>query len=139
MIIVPDASVVLKWLLPTEDEPYFEAALALRQQIETSAVDHFLAPALLFFEVGNTLGRLVPDHAGLLLNSCFDLIRQYPVPGDYLDTALSLTRRYPVQFYDATYHALALSVGGEMVTADQRYLKAVDGHAGIIAIQDWLG
>ena len=39
MIVVPDASVLLKWVLPDDDERDTDAALALRDEAANNAVD----------------------------------------------------------------------------------------------------
>jgi hypothetical protein len=44
-LVVPDASVLLKWVLPSEDEPDADKALLLRAAIQDEAV-HALLPAL---------------------------------------------------------------------------------------------
>ena len=48
-------------------------------------------------------------------------------------------RDQAVTFYDAAYHALAISRGGTMVTADRRYVAraASAGHLALLA--DWPG
>jgi hypothetical protein len=44
-LVVPDASVLLKWVLPSEDEADADKALLLRAAIRDEAV-HALLPAL---------------------------------------------------------------------------------------------
>jgi len=53
-IVVPDASVILKWLLPSQDELDLERAIALREAIMAGDV-HARVPTLWLYEVGNTL------------------------------------------------------------------------------------
>ena len=71
MIVIPDASVLLKWVLPGDDEQDSEQALMLRDQALTGAVE-LLVPQLWIYEVGNTLARRFPDHAGDALASLTD-------------------------------------------------------------------
>ncbi len=71
MIVTPDASVLLKWVLPGDDEPDGDAALSLRDQALASAVE-LVVPQLWIYEVGNTLARRFPDQAGELLASLAD-------------------------------------------------------------------
>ena len=61
-LVVPDASVLLKWVLPSDDEPDADKALLLRAAILDEAV-HALLPALWLYEVGNTVARRFPTHA----------------------------------------------------------------------------
>ena len=59
MIVVPDVSVLLKWMLHASDEPDLEKALALRQAA-ISGVATPVVPRLWLYEVGNTLTRRFP-------------------------------------------------------------------------------
>ncbi|MYB32114.1 MAG: type II toxin-antitoxin system VapC family toxin, partial [Acidobacteria bacterium] len=56
MIVTPDASVLLKWVLPAEDEQDTDAALALRDEAAAGILD-LIVPQLWIYEVGNTLAR----------------------------------------------------------------------------------
>ena len=55
-LVVPDASVLLKWVLPCDTEPDADKALLLRAAIQDEAVDALL-PALWLYEAGNTIAR----------------------------------------------------------------------------------
>jgi predicted nucleic acid-binding protein len=48
---------------------------------------------------------------------------------------LALMHAHDVTFYDAAYHALAITRGGTLLTADRRYAKkcARAGHVSLIA------
>lgn len=93
-IVVPDASVILKWVLPSEDEADLERAVALRDAIVTGVV-HARVPALWLYEVGNTLARRFPDRAERVLDVLlrFDLSSAPPSPR-WLRIALELVDRY---------------------------------------------
>jgi hypothetical protein len=51
-LVVPDASVLLKWVLPEEGEPWVGEALRLRDDFETGRAD-LLVPSLWYYEAGN--------------------------------------------------------------------------------------
>jgi hypothetical protein len=55
MIIVPDASVILKWVLEKEDEPDHRQAFRLQEALVAEQVDIRL-PALWRDEVGSRVG-----------------------------------------------------------------------------------
>ncbi len=61
-VFVPDASVILKWTLPPENEPFADQALALRESL-ISGIATLAVPSLWYFEVGNTLARKYPETA----------------------------------------------------------------------------
>jgi predicted nucleic acid-binding protein len=121
-VVVPDASVLLKWVLPTT-EAGRDSALALRDEAVAGAVT-LMVPPLWIYEVGNTLARRFPDHAVQLLDAliAFGLVERIATE-PWRRQALTLTKNYGVTFYDATYHALALVERGVFVTADNRYVQ----------------
>ena len=135
-LVVPDASVILKWVLPPADETDVETALALRDSIASGGI-RALVPDLWVYEVGNTLARRLPAEASRLLDALvrFDLtIAQRS--SRWLSQALELTRRYGVTFYDAAYHVHAIVEQGVFITADARYLQRT-GQASAMHLSAW--
>ena len=136
-LIVPDASVILKWVLASADEPNLAQALALRDSIADGRV-RAVVPSLWIYEVGNTLARRQPERAehSLGVLSRFDL-ESAPRSPRWLECALDLTQRYAVTFYDASYHAHAIVGRGVFVTADERYIERA-GQAGfVMPLSEW--
>ncbi len=78
-LLVPDASVLVKWALRSDDEPDHDCALALK----------------------------------------------------------ALMRTHKVTFYDAAYHALAMHVGGTMLTADDAYVRKAGRAGHVRRLADW--
>ncbi len=137
MIVTPDASVILKWVLPGDDEQDTDAALALRDQAVAGTLD-LVVPQLWIYEVGNTLARRFPDDAEELLASLADFGLTEAKPGSrWRRRAVSLSVTYGVTFYDAAYHAVALGLGGVFVTADERYVRRASGAGGISSLRHW--
>jgi len=136
-LIVPDASVLLKWVLPTSDETDVEQALSLRSAIAEESV-RALVPAHWLYEVANTIARRFPEQATSWL-SAFLRFGFDAVPASYslIAKALELTRRHDVSFYDAAYHAVAIVHGGVFVTADTRYISRVASSGSILALREW--
>lgn len=58
-LVVPDVSVLLKRVLPSDDEPDADKALQLRAAIVDDTV-HAIMPPLWIYEVGNTVARRFP-------------------------------------------------------------------------------
>jgi hypothetical protein len=65
-LVVSDASVILKWVLPSDDEPDADMALVLRDAILEEIV-HTLVPSLRTYEVGNAIARRFPAYAAAWL------------------------------------------------------------------------
>lgn len=136
--LVMDASVILKWVLPPEAEPFQAQAIAIAQAIADGRVTA-LVPGLWYFEVGNILIRKYRADADqdlrdlqAQLGSC-----ERPAFPEWQRETLRLTAAYPVTFYDASYHALAIVNRGVFVTADQKYLQAVAGEPHVMHLKDW--
>jgi len=118
-VVVPDASVILKWVLPPADESDVEQAIRLRDAIANGQARAIL-PSLWIYELGNTLARRVPKSAEAILGALtrFDFYIGAE-SRNWMLQSLDLTRRYGVTFYDAAYHALAIIHQGVFVTADE--------------------
>ena len=137
MIVTPDASVLLKWVLPGDDEQDTDAALALRGEAVAGTVD-LVVPQLWIYEVGNTLARRFPDDADELLASLADFgLAEAKLDARWRARAVSLSVRYGVAFYDAAYHAVALGLRGVFVTADERYVRRASAAGGISSLRLW--
>jgi predicted nucleic acid-binding protein len=136
-LVVPDASVLLKWLLPSADEPDSDKALLLRDAILNETVQA-LVPTLWVYEVGNTTARRFPAHAEAWLSALMKFgLEELPPSQPWLTQTLELIRRHEVSFYDAAYHAVALVHGGVFVTADTRYAARVRASGSVISLHDW--
>jgi len=136
-LVVPDASVILKWVLPPNDEPESDRARILRKAIVEEDV-RALVPALWLYEVGNTLARRFPDEAARLLAALMKLELEELAPSrKWLEAVLKLTRGHGVTFYDAAYHAIAVMHKGHFVTADERYANQVVDVGSIVLLRDW--
>jgi len=131
-IVVPDASVLLRWVVPTTEEGR-DSALQLREAAAAGEIA-LMVPPLWLYEVGNTLARRFPDQAGQLLEVlvAFGLIEK-GATDPWRRQALKLTRDYGVTFYDAAYHALALVESGVFVTADSEYVRKTQA-AGAVSL-----
>ncbi len=136
-LVVPDASVLLKWVLPSNDEPDADRALLLRSAIVDENV-RALVPALWLYEVGNTIARRFPMHASGWLSALMKFgLKEAPPSQPWLAKSLELTSRYGVSFYDAAYHALALIHDGLFVTADRRYVTRVSEPGSVVSLSEW--
>jgi predicted nucleic acid-binding protein len=137
-VLVLDASVLIKWVIPPDNESHVEQALALRRKVVLGE-EHLCLPSLWFHEVGNTLARRFPDQAGELMADLLAMGFEEIPHAAILKTTLDLTRRFGVTFYDASYHAAALVREGVLVTSDGRYLERAATAGRIQYLGDWSG
>ena len=135
--VVPDASIILKWVLPRENEPYSKQAHTISQAFYDNEIDLIL-PSLWVYEVGNVLTLKYPEVAGVLLAHLADLNIPVVQPSARLiELTAKLVSRHSVTFYDASYHALAITTGALFVTADEKFLRKVPGDKYCQHIRDW--
>ena len=129
MTLVVDASVAAKWVLP---EPAADRAAALRDE-----TDDFLAPTLIYAEIGNAVWKralwneLSTADALLALESAIGAFTAL-VPMAELAaraTEIAIELRHPI--YDCFYLALAERERCPMVSADTRLLSAAKRAKGI--------
>ena len=123
---VVDASVILKWVFGDEREPDQDKAVKLLNTwVEGGA--ELSAPTLWQYEVGNFLGRELPDEAAdkmdLLLNlniKCVDLT------DSIFRRCFNWMRQENVSFYDVSYLAVALEIEATLITADETFVKKME-------------
>ena len=120
-VFVVDASVVIKWFVP---EVHSDAA---RQLLQTT--DQYLAPDLLFPEVGNVIWKKVrrdelSPRQGRDLALDISKVAVETVPARSLfEDACDMAIATGLTVYDATYVALAARLETKMITADERLVR----------------
>ena len=136
-LVVIDTSVILKWVLPSDDEPDAARALQLREAILDDTMP-VLLPQLWLYEVGNTIARRFPVHAAAWLSALMKFALAEAVPSSpWITKTLELTARYDATFYDACYHALAMLHKGVLVTADTKYFGKAREAGSIALLSEW--
>jgi len=123
--LVPDASVMLKWVLDAENEPGSTEAHQLLQKWGAGEIELWV-PSLWIYEVGNVLCLKRPNVAGELLRALLALdLHELATDRGIVELTAGLATQYSVTFYDAAYLAAATVCEGTLVTADRRYPRAV--------------
>jgi predicted nucleic acid-binding protein len=122
-IYIVDASVILKWVLGDEKEPdYVKAIALLTLWVEGGA--ELRSPSLWKYEVGNFLGRNLPEEAGDKMNLLLNLnIGDLELNKGIYMQCFSWMKKNKVSFYDACYLAAAFAVNGTLITADQKFVN----------------
>lgn len=140
MIIVPDASVILKWVLEREQETDLAHALLLQEAFVAEQIEIRL-PSLWRYEVGNVLGlkkaAMAKELMSALLAYDFD---EVPLRTEYCLAVLEhMEDMKGVTFYDAAYHVLASRLRGLYLTADAAYVKRAKRKGHIALLAEWEG
>lgn len=133
-VVVPDASIILKWVLGKNEEGQDKAKELLQEWV---VGEHdFILPSLWSFEVGNILGLKRPDDAEKLMELLIEYkFKEHQMTKELAVESFELMNNYKgITFYDAVYHAVALENNGVLVTADKSYFKKVKETGKIILI-----
>ncbi len=138
MIVVPDASVILKWVLEEGEGKDLPKALELQAAFIAEAID-LQVPTLWRYEVGNVLGLKQPELAGELMRALLEYeFEEVQLTRDYCLAVLKLMHEIKgVTFYDSCYHALALQTKGVYVTADTDYAKKAGRKGHLSLLSEW--
>ena len=122
-VFVIDASIVLKWFLPEADSP------AARRLMDSG--HQFMAPDLLFSEVGNAVWKRVrrrelsADDGQRLIGDIGDIAVETVATRELMSDACAIAMASGQTVYDCMYLALAVRLDTQLVTADRRFRDGV--------------
>lgn len=136
-LIVPDASVIIKWVLRNDEADREKAFLILSGWLE-GKYEIFL-PSLWFFEVGNIISRREPRLANEIMKRLLDFeFNEVKMTEPLLNLTLDLVADKKATFYDAIYHAIAIHEKGRFVTADKDYFDRVNVKGSIQLLKNFI-
>jgi predicted nucleic acid-binding protein len=125
--IVLDTSVVIKWF--RQGEVLAEEALALRDAYLYGQIEVAL-PTLLAYELANVLrykADMNTKQVQTAVRSLFDMGLAWVLPSsEMMERAVEIARTHNTTVYNATFAALAESVGATFVTADERLIRRLE-------------
>jgi len=138
--LVLDASVAVKWAVPSAQEPLTDEALRLFQRHLSGEIE-FIVPDIFWAEVGNVLWRGIRQRrwprdkteavAADLCAQDFQSVSSKTL----LPEALRIALLYDRNIYDCLYAALALESKADLITADERLANALAARFPV----KWLG
>ncbi len=135
-VIIVDASVILKWVLGDEREADHSEAQSLLDAWGEGRTE-LIAPSLWQYEVGNFLGRELPEEAEDKMELLLNLrIRSVELNKSMFQHCFSWMRKNRVTFYDAAYLAVALETQGILVTADEKFIRRMGKTDKICLLRD---
>jgi predicted nucleic acid-binding protein len=127
--IVVDASVMLAWVLDEPEAPEIKAALLTWR----SSRRVLLVPAHFWLEVINRIRRVPGTHGERMLATVHRLdsfgIQTVDPSRPMLIQVIDRVERHGLTPYDATYLALAETVGGQLATLDRTLATAAGSRA----------
>ena len=138
--LVLDASVAIKWALPSAKEDLTSESVHLLSRYLNSEVE-FIVPDVFWAEIGNILWKGVrrkrwPSTDAEQMALEFKSREFQTVPSQILlPEALKLAFMYDRNIYDCLYVALAVESHSELITADERLVNSMAAHFPV----KWLG
>jgi predicted nucleic acid-binding protein len=138
--VVVDASVAVKWCLPSLREELVAEAEELLAGSRREEL-RFLVPDLFWVELGNALwkavrrGEISHDNAAQAMSFVSDLDITTMPSIDLVSEALSLAVTYGRTVYDSLYVVLATQSKSDLITADERLANALAARFPV----KWLG
>ena len=137
MILVVDASVVVKWAVPEPtSEGHVDEALALLDAIRRREVS-FVQPPHWLLEVAAVLVRSRPRIVDESLDLLAVIGASVADEAAVLRRAAGLAEDLDHHLFDTLYHAVALERGGVLVTADGRYARKARHLGSVIELREW--
>jgi predicted nucleic acid-binding protein len=116
----------VKWLVPEPDSD--SAARLLDARFELHAPSYFFTEAASVLQRKVAIEQTLTEAEGL---QALQLLRSFPLTIHATEVLLEDAFRHGVRFrrpiYDSLYMALALALGGRVVTADRRLYHGVRG------------
>lgn len=134
--IVIDASVLIKWF--TKENEDNDAIERMMEDFKYKRIT-INVPAVIMWEIGNWAGRICNKDVTYILSQ----IQMYGfMHADfdirYAALACEIMRKHQkVSFYDASYHALALSRQAIFFTADKKYYEQTKKRGNIKLLKDY--
>jgi predicted nucleic acid-binding protein len=138
--LVLDASVAVKWAIPSAREPFADASLRLLKRYVDGEVE-FIVPDVFWAEVGNVLwkgtrqGRWRQDEAEAVAADMKARDFKTVASVVLLEEALRIAFAHDRAVYDCLYVALAVQSKTDFITADERMANALAAHLPV----KWLG
>jgi predicted nucleic acid-binding protein len=137
---VLDASVALKWTLPSANEPLVPESVRLLREYVKGKID-FLVPGIFWAEISNVLWkgshqrRWPPATAERVASEMRS--RNFPTVPSFtlVADALKIAFAYDRTVYECIYIALAAQSKAQMITADERLANSVAAYLPV----KWLG
>ncbi|MFZ0136756.1 MAG: type II toxin-antitoxin system VapC family toxin [Candidatus Sulfotelmatobacter sp.] len=138
--LVLDASVALKWAIPSAQETLTTESLQLLQRYAAGEIN-FIVPDVFWAEIGNVMWKGVRQRRWpqTVAENAASAIRKrdfFTVTSlELLPEALRIAFAHDRSVYDCLYIALAIQFKIEMITADERLANAMAARLPV----KWLG
>lgn len=136
-VVVVDASVVVKSLFPERGETDSALAIQLWRTIRAGRAE-LIQPSHWLAEVAAVIARLSAATAAKDVRDLYALEIETAASASIYETACELSISLGHHLFDTLYHAVALEVGGTLITADERYYRKAQGQGRVSKLSDYV-
>ena len=138
-IFIPDASIIIAYLL--QENLWSKQINKFFDDFKQEKIQ-CLVPPLWYYEISNRLARIkiAREKKNNILFQNENNLGFVTIEPDKEQNlcAFNLCEKYSdITFYDASYHALAQSIGGIFITADKKYFNLIKKEKNIEFIADY--
>ena len=134
---VLDASAGVKWI--KRDELLFDKAIALANKFIRKACK-LVVPELFFLEAASSIRlnkSFNEQQRSQALSYLWNLnLGLFPMTDTVLLKTNSISHKYNISIYDASYIALAEITGFPLITADEKLIDGMKGNAFILSLKE---
>lgn len=125
-MVVVDTSIVYKWVRE-EDTRHLSLEILYRY---LSGKEKIILPDILLYELANALSNKTELSTGDI-EEAWKLFIDFNVPiftptTSFIEKCLKFSKKYQVTVYDAAYAVLAKEKKCNLITADEKFVKAVN-------------
>jgi predicted nucleic acid-binding protein len=140
MNLVVDASVAVKWFLPSHREPFSDKAMSVKQRLAAGQL-RIVVPDLFWAETANVFWKAIRQKrwnaasATTALASLQEADLSTVSSLSILDRAFEIATFYDQSLRDCLYVALAVDAKTQLITADEKLANALAARFPV----KWLG
>jgi predicted nucleic acid-binding protein len=137
VIVVADASVSIKWFFQaSSEEQDTEQAVQMLRLVHSGEVT-LVQPPHWLPEIIAVITRVRPEISEQAIDYLEAMEIKTHQDADILKTAARLSRQYSHHLFDTLYHALAIHLNADFVTADDNYYRKVEMQRHIQLLSNW--
>jgi predicted nucleic acid-binding protein len=138
MVVVPDASVILQWVLQPEGESETGSARRVLEAFLGETIE-IRVPSLRQYEVGNILAVKRPGTVCEAMEAllCYRFEEEPLHPAYCPETLRFAAEAKGIWFYDAVHHMLGIRTDVLFLTADRKYVGRAWRRGKIMHVADW--
>ena len=136
--VVPDISIIIKWLNKDKEENLEQASKLLEEVLDGKV--ELLAPELVKYEIGNVLlksKRLIPREAKISLGTIYSLPITFVSETENLSKqTFEMAYKHGITYYDAAFISLSKQYNATLVTENIKH-QGKSSEIKVVSLKDY--